>query len=137
MRSPCPPFLRSSKGHATGERVSCLMCPGRDDIWEKQFPGMGLHSLCASLAGGPGVSHLSTRRLKALGSPREDHTLEQSSRPPRPLCPEVGSGSPPGGLLGRSADQQEACLPTLSPSAYPNALTQFCCTGFLACLCLV
>lgn len=132
MQCPRPPVLRSAQGRATGERVSCLMCPGQDDVWAKEFPARGLHSLCASLAGGPGVSRLSTTRLRALGSPREDHTQEPSSLPPWPLCPGVGSGSSPGGLLGgQQISREHVYLPRvllwLILTRLPNSAVPFPC----------
>lgn len=141
MRSFCPLVLRPARGHATGEHVSCLVCPGHDEVGGKKFWGRGLHLLCASLAGGPAVSHLSTMRLKALGSPRVAHTQEPTSHPPRPLCPEAGSGSPPGGLLGGHQVNRKHVYPPPPPRppspslASPSMLTPSCCTHFLGLLC--
>lgn len=136
MRSHCPPFLRPARKHAPGEQVSCLVCPGHDEVWEKQFPGTGFHLLCASLAVGPEVSHLSTMRLKDLGSPRVADTQEPTAHPPRPPCPEAESGSLPGGLLGEHQVNRRHVCPPPSPSlASPSLLSPFCYTHFLGFLC--
>lgn len=73
-----------------------FLWPGQDEVCDD----MGLYLLSAALAAGPGVSHLSTMRLWALGGPKEAHTPESPARPPWPPYPEAESGNPPGGLQG-------------------------------------